>query len=78
MDGLLDFAVNGVFPHDGVVFFQLHTVRGVFAVFLRNVARGAGETAVFVLRALKDNLNAVAFTFLCHCVFIFRLARGEV
>ncbi len=63
---LLDFAVNRVFTHDGVVFFQLHAVRRIFTVFLRHVTRSSGQAAVFVLSALQNDLDTVAFAFLCH------------
>jgi hypothetical protein len=75
VDGLLDFAVNGVLPHDGIVFFQFHTVGSVLAVFLRDVTRCARKAAVFVLRTFQNDLDAVAFAFLCHCIFILRLER---
>lgn len=69
---LLDFAVYGVFAHDGVVFFQLHAVGCVLAVFLGDVARRAGQAAVLVLRAFQNDLDAVAFAFLCHgAIFLF-------
>jgi hypothetical protein len=45
------------------------------------VARCAGKTTVFVLRAFQNYLDAVAFTFLCHdaklFIFQFRLDRKK-
>jgi len=82
---LLDFAMNGVFAHDRVVFFQLHAVGRVFAVFLRHITRGTRQTAGFMLGAFQYDLDAIAFAFLCHCCnFYFLnftfcgLAVGEV
>jgi hypothetical protein len=71
VSGLLDFAVQGVLPHDGVVFFQLHTIGRILAVFLGNVARRAWQAAVFVLSAFQNNLDAVASTFLCHDAILY-------
>lgn len=65
---LLDFTVHGVLPHDGIVFLQFHAVGRVLAVLLGDVARGAGQAAVLVLGALQDDLDAVAFAFLSHCM----------
>ena len=78
MSGLLDFAVNRVLAHDRVVFFQLHPVRCVLAIFLSNVARRARQAAVFVLRAFQNNLDAVASTFLCHdAIFYFSIPKAS-
>lgn len=78
MNELLDFAVNRVFPHDRVVFFQLHTVRRILAIFLGDVARRAWQAAVFVLRAFQNNLDAVASTFLCHnAIFYFSVPKSR-
>jgi hypothetical protein len=35
------------------------------------VARRAWQAAVFVLRAFQNNLDAVAFTFLCHDAILY-------
>ena len=66
VDELFDFAVNCVLSHDGVVLLQFHTIRVVLAVLFSDVAGSAGKTAVFMLCTFQDNLNAVAFAFLCH------------
>ena len=63
---LFNFTVNRVLAHDGVVFFQLHTIGRIFAVLLRDIARSARQAAVFVLGAFQDHLNAIAFAFFCH------------
>lgn len=65
--GLLDFTVNRVLAHDGVVFFQLHAIRRVLAVFLRYITRSACEAAGFMLGTFQYDLDAIAFAFLCHC-----------
>lgn len=66
--------MDRVFAHNGVVFFQLHAVRRVFAVLLRDIARSARQAAVFMLGALEDHLNAIAFAFFCHCNKYLRFA----
>lgn len=63
---LLDFAVHGVLPHDGVVLFEFDTARCVFAIFLRHIAGGTGQTTGFVFGALEDHLQSVPLAFLCH------------
>jgi hypothetical protein len=63
---LFDFAVHGVLPHDRVVLFQFHAVWCVLAVLLRDVTRSAGQASGFMFGAFKDNLDSVAFAFLCH------------
>lgn len=60
--------MNGVLPHDRVVLFQFEALSSIFAVLLSNIAGGAGQTTGFVLGALKNDLNAVSFTFLSHTV----------
>jgi hypothetical protein len=65
---LFDLAVYRVLPHDRVVFFQFDAFRRVLAVLLCDVPRRAGQTAIFVLGALEDDLEPVAFAFLCHCI----------
>jgi len=68
--------VNRVFPHDGVVFFQLHAVRRILAILLSDVARRAWQAAIFVLRAFQNNLDAVASAFLCHdAIFYFSIPK---
>ena len=79
VSGLFNFAVGRHLTHDGVVFFQLQTIRRVFAVFFGHVTGRAGQAAVFVLRAFQNHLDAVAFTFLCHGLLFYgrpRLATG--
>lgn len=56
--------MNGYFTKDRVEFFQFQTLRRVFLVLGRDVARRSRHTAGFVLRALHDYLNSI--TFLCH------------
>ncbi len=63
---LFDFAVHSHFAHHGVVLLQLEAVGRVFAVFLRHVAANSGESACFVLGALEDDLEAVAFALFGH------------
>lgn len=65
---LFDFAMHRVLAHDRVEFFQLQSFRRIFPVLLRDVTRCAGQTAGFMLGAFQDNLQAVAFTFLCHFI----------
>ena len=59
--------MKGVFLQVGIVLHELETVRCVFAVLGRDVTAHSGNTAVLLLRALKDDLNACFFRFLCHC-----------
>lgn len=51
---------------NGVVFFQLQTVRRVFPVFLRDVAGGAGHAGCLVFSAFQNDLLAVSFSLLSH------------
>lgn len=64
---LLDLAVYGVLAHDRVVLLQFEAFRRVLAVLLGDVPGGAGQTAVLVLGALENDLEPIAFAFLCHC-----------
>ena len=68
ISALFDFAVYGVLPHNRIVLFQFQALRRVFTVLLRHVARSSWQTAGFVLRALENDLEPIAFTFLCHCI----------
>jgi len=50
----------------GLYFFNSMRSGVFLRFFLGNVARRAWQAAVFVLRAFQNNLDSVAFTFLCH------------
>lgn len=63
---LLDLLVNRVTLQKGVVLFQLQTLRCVAPVFLGNVAGDTRNAGAFLLSALKDDLDAIAFCFLSH------------
>ena len=52
----------------GVVLHALQTVWSVLTILGRDVARHTWYAARFLLRALQDDLDAVAFCFLCHCL----------
>ena len=45
---LFNFFVNGYSSQNGVVFFQLQTLSGVFSVFGGNITRHAGQTTIFL------------------------------
>ena len=49
---------------DGIIFFDLHPVRGVLFVLGGNITGGSGHSGSFMLCALQYNLYSVAF--LCH------------
>ena len=49
---------------DGIVFFQLHPVRGILLVLGGDVTGSSGHSGLLVLRALHDHLYSVSF--LCH------------
>lgn len=51
---------------NGVVFLQLHTVRGILPVLLGDVPACPRHATGFVFRALEDDLEPVAFAFLGH------------
>ena len=53
---------------DGVVFLKLETFCGVLAVFGGDVTAGAGHTACLMFGAFENNLHAITFSFLCHCL----------
>lgn len=52
---------------DGVVFLKFESFGCVFAVFGGDVTGSAGHTACLMFCAFEDNLNSIAFSFLCHC-----------
>gem|GEM_PF-2761003 len=52
--------------HHGIVLLQLKTIRGVFTILLRNIPGGTRKTRLLVLSALQNDLDSIAFTFLCH------------
>ena len=58
--------MNGHLLQNGIVFLQFQTFGGVLAVLGSDVTRGTGHTACLVLGAFKNNLNAIAFRFLCQ------------
>ena len=70
--------MDGVLPHDGVVFFQLHTARRVLAVLLRDVTRSTGQAAGFMFCAFEDNLDTIPLAFLCHLKKRLNLKGGRV
>jgi len=51
---------------NGVILLKFQSLRSVLPVLGGNVTGSARHTAVFVLSAFQDNLNPVAFYFLCH------------
>ena len=63
---LFDFFVNGHFLQVRIVLLELQTLRGIFLVLGGDVTAHAGDTAVFLLGALEDNLHSCVFIFLCH------------
>ena len=63
---LLDLFVYGNTFQIGVVFLELQTLGGVLAVLGRDVTAHAGNATALLLGALEDNLDAIAFCFLCH------------
>jgi len=60
-EDLFDLFVQGDLLEDRVVLFQLDALRGVLAVFGGDVTAHAGHPAVFVLGALQNNLDPIAF-----------------
>ena len=62
---LFNFLMHRHLFHDGVEFSQLQALGVVLFVLLGNVAAGAGQTGVFMLRAFQNHLYPVSF--LCHC-----------
>lgn len=71
-DRLFDLPMQGHALENGVVFFQLQTVRRVFPVFLRDVAGGAGHAGCLVFCAFQNDLLAVSFTLLSHGSFFLK------
>lgn len=63
---LFNFFVNGYSSQNGVVFFQLQTLSGVFSVFGGNITRHAGQTTIFLFGAFENYLYSITFSFLCH------------
>lgn len=50
-----------------VVLLQLEAFGSIFAILRRDVTAGAGHAAFLVFSAFEDYLNAITFSFLCHC-----------
>lgn len=53
-----------------IVFHPLETIGSVLTILGRDVARHARDAACLLLSTLKNNLDAIAFCFLCHCLLI--------
>lgn len=53
-----------------VVLHPLETIRSVLTVLGGDVARHARNAARLLLSTLKNNLDAIALCFLCHCLSI--------
>jgi len=58
--------VNGHAFQIRIVLLELQTLGGVLAVLGRDVTADAGNAGALLLGALEDDLDAVAFSFLCH------------
>ena len=53
--------MEGVLFKNWIVFLQFNSFRSVFTVFGGDVTAHAGHPAVFVLGALQNNLDPIAF-----------------
>ena len=56
-----------------IVFLQFQTFSGVFAVLSGDVTRHSWNSACLLFGAFKNNLNSIAFCFLCHLDFYFSI-----
>ena len=71
---LFNFFVNGYSSQNGVVFFQLQTLSGVFSVFGGNITRHTGQTTIFLFGAFENYLYSITFCFLCHVQVLLNLS----
>ncbi len=65
-----------ILSHDRVVFLQLNSIRSIFSVLGSDVSAGSSKTTVFVLCALKNYLDSVAF--LRHFILSFPKRSANV
>ncbi len=56
----------GNFLHERIELLHLQTLRSVLSVFGSDIPRHARYAGVFLLSALQNHLNSIAFSFLCH------------
>ena len=62
---------------NGVILLEFQSLRSILPVLGGDITGSARHTAVFVLSAFQDNLNPVAFYFLCHSINSFLLLRND-
>ena len=67
---LLDLFVQRNFLQERIVLLPFDPGRRIFPVLRRDVPGHAGNTAVFLLGALQNNLDSIG-AFLCHCLVRF-------
>ncbi len=60
-DKLFDFFVNRYLFEIGIVFFQLHSFRGIFFILFSDIARDTGNVGVFLLGTFHDYLYSISF-----------------
>lgn len=58
--------MNSHFLQEGIVLLPFETLRCILLVLGSDIARHAGHSARLLLGAFEDDLNSIAFRFLCH------------